>query len=79
MISVDALVEEDNERRESTQRKRRSMFRSKSAQPKSKPLHIDTGVNIEFLDRSPVDNWSTRGSITHESPDEPYYTLPVEK
>ena len=77
-VSVDLVGGEESERRESTQRKRMSMFRSKSAQPKSEPLQIDSGVYIDFLERSPVDNWSTRGSITHESPDQPYFAAPAE-
>lgn len=78
-VSVDVVAAEESEKRESTQKKRMSMFRSKSVQPKSEPLQIDTGVNIDFLDRSPVDNWSTRGSIAHESPDQPYFAPPVER
>jgi hypothetical protein len=79
MVSVDAVVGDESEKRESTQKKRMSMFRSKSAQPKSEPLQINTGVDIAFLDPSPVDNWSTRASITHESPDQPYYAAPAER
>ena len=78
-VPADAVVGEENERRESRQKKRMSMFRSKSAQPKAEPLQINTGVDIEFLERSPVDNWSTRGSITHESPDQPYFAAPEER
>ena len=53
-VSVDLVGGEESERRESTQRKRMSMFRSKSAQPKSEPLQIHSGVHIDFWERSPV-------------------------
>ena len=67
-MTADVVADEQIDERSPRQKKRRSMFRSKSAQPKSEPLQIDTGVNIDFLDRSPVDNWSTRGSLTTDSP-----------
>lgn len=80
------VVAEEKEQRESKQKKRLSIFRSKSAQPTSqslqtKPEHsqIDTGVNIEPFERSSVDNWSRRGSIIHESPDQPHLAPPVDR
>ena len=78
-VSVDVVDAEEAETREPTQRKRMSLFRSKSMQPKSEPLQIDTGVDVEFLERSPIDNWSTRGSNTYESPDQPYFAPPAER
>ena len=78
-MSIDVLAVEESENREKTQKKRRSMFRSQSAQPMSTPLHIDTGVNVDFLERSPVDNWSVRGSLPNESPVQQYFAPPAQR
>ena len=78
-VFIDAEAKEEHENRESKQKKRMSMFRSKSAQPKAEPLQINTGVDIEYLDRSPMDNWPARGFVTHGSPDQPYFTPLAER
>ncbi len=44
-----------------------SLFRSKSAQPKT-TLHIDAGAHIEFLERGPMDNWSTGDAFSNAAP-----------
>jgi hypothetical protein len=78
-MSIDVVPVEESANREKTQKKRRSMFRSQSAQPKSAPLHIDTGVNVDFLERSPIDTWSIRGSLPNQSPVQQYYAPPAER
>ena len=60
------------EKKEEKQRKRMSLFRSKSsqAQAKSKTLELDTGVEREIVDPSPVDKpvrrHSRANSVTFE-------------
>ncbi|KAG0645091.1 hypothetical protein D0Z07_9101 [Hyphodiscus hymeniophilus] len=77
-VSVDVIAVEDVEKGESKQKKRMSLFRSKSAQPTSEPLQIDTGVDIDFLDRTSVDDWSTGRSVTNEKSIQQYHIPPVD-
>ena len=59
------------------QRRHMSIFRSKSEKPKPDPLQINT--NTDFPDHRPVDRWSTRRSVTHESPaNQQFYAAPEE-
>ncbi|TVY56189.1 hypothetical protein LCER1_G002504 [Lachnellula cervina] len=57
LLLPDTIVGEVEEKKEGKSRKRMSLFRSKSsrAQAKLKTLEVDTGVEREFVDPSPVD------------------------
>jgi hypothetical protein len=89
IVSVDGVVGNASEKlREESQRKRMSLFRSNSSQPKIlQELEIDTGVERGFVDPSPVDrpvhSWSRSErsySETFEFPtDQPYYNPPAER
>lgn len=68
--------------REEKKEKRRSYFRSKSAQPKESRLDIQNGANIDFLD--PKDRWVGGKTATEEVEEEqlersPHrYSLPAQ-
>ena len=87
-LPLDVVVGEVAEKpREEPQRKRMSLFRSKSSQPKAQELGIDTGIERTFVDPSPVDRpvqrWSRSersNSVTFElSADEQFYDPPAER
>lgn len=78
--SVAAVVGEAGERRpeENTQRKRRSLFRSKSAQPNTQQLDIGSGVNIEYLE-SPTVGWSRTNSVIEEPREQRQFNVSGER
>jgi hypothetical protein len=89
-LSVDVLVvgEPGRKRDESTSRKRMSIFRSKSSQPKiASQLEISSGVNIEYLNESPVrspapnaDSWSRNSSVVElKQQQQQHYNAPVQR
>jgi hypothetical protein len=74
-----ADVSEAGEKKEEKQRKRMSLFRSKSSQAKEKKfeLEVDTGVERVFVDPSPVERpvrrHSRANSVTFEEQAEENY------
>jgi hypothetical protein len=78
-LSVDKVVREAGEKRdESKQRKRMSIFRSKSSQPKVQQLDIGSAANINYLEQSPLDNW-TRNIPGPEDLSERHCSVPLER
>ena len=86
-LSVDAVAGEAGRgrtREVPTQRKRMSIFRSKSSQARSQ-LDITNGVHIDYLNESPVrspvdglDRWS-RNSSAVELKREPQWAAPAQR
>ena len=79
VMSLNFVGGEERHLGDSTQRKRSSMFRSKSVPPESEFSQINTGVNVEYLARRTLDNWSPRRPSTDVSPIEQYHVPPVER
>ena len=72
-LSVDAI---DGEERQQKQRKRMSMFRSKTSQPAQ--LEIKSGVEIDHIDQSPVKRLSLNNSAINLER-ERHHSAPVER
>jgi hypothetical protein len=79
LFPADVVVGEVGEKKEEKQRKRMSLFRSKSSQAKEKKLELelDTGVERDFVDPSPVERpvrrHSRANSVTFEEQAEESY------
>jgi len=80
-VSLDVVGAEAGERRwdQPRHRKRMSMFRSKSTQPQVQELRIGSGVNIDSIDKIPVERESKRSSIVEDPRDQWQYNAPVER
>jgi hypothetical protein len=78
-VSVDRVVGEAGakKRDESTSRKRMSIFRSKSSQPKVQQLDIASAADIDYLDPSP--EWSRNNSVTEDLREQRHYSAPLER
>ena len=76
-MSLDAVNDEAGEkRRRDPRRKRTSIFRSRSTQPKVPPLEIGNAASIENID-CPKEGWSRRSSIL-ETSDDGHHSVPVQ-
>lgn len=77
-ISVDAVVGEAGEKQRDPQRKRTSMFRSRSTQPKTQQLDIGSAANIDYIE-SPKEGWSRRNSVIQDAGEHRHYSVPVQR
>lgn len=73
-LPIEVGGSEAGERRsEEPQRKRMSLFRSKSSQAKVHQLEINNAVNIEYLE--PADRWTERNPMV--DPRDQRYSAPT--
>lgn len=85
IVPVELPPEPVERKKEETQKKRRSLFRSKSAQPKSQRHEPESDVGKESAEPSPIEQshrWSRQSrprgdSVTFESGDEGF-EMPLE-
>lgn len=80
-MSLDVDIGEVGEKRSAEpQRKRMSIFRSKSSQAKVQQLEINSAVDIKYLE--PADRWSRSNSrsnsVTEELRDQRHYSAPMQ-